>query len=117
MQLRKFTEDETRLIGMLLREPFPGSDAILDQLRNCQVTEIDSDGSLQIHVTAGPRVQTNFRIPVEAEFVDQDGVTAHVLLHVVDERVAELEMYKEDSSPLINKFPKNEDLTLFRPET
>lgn len=115
MQLRELTQDEKWLIGILLREPFPGSDAILHQMRNCRVSEIDSNGSLQIQATDGPHVVSKFRIPVEAEFIDSDGVTAHVLLHVVDGRVTELEVYKDDSSALVDKFPKNEDFTLFHP--
>jgi len=41
------------------------------------------------------------RIPAEAEFRDTDGVLIHILLHVIDGKVNELEIYKEDGSPII----------------
>jgi hypothetical protein len=37
---------------------------------------------------------------VEAEVEDQDGLTVHVLLHVLDEALKELEIFREDSGPL-----------------
>lgn len=40
------------------------------------------------------------RIPVEAELPDNDGVSIHVLLHVVNGLLAELEIYKDDLSPI-----------------
>jgi hypothetical protein len=38
------------------------------------------------------------RIPVEAEYEDLDRVTVHVLLHVIDGRLNEIEVYREDSA-------------------
>ena len=40
------------------------------------------------------------RVPVEAEAEDIDGVTVHVLLHVIDGYIDELEIYRDDSAPL-----------------
>jgi hypothetical protein len=40
------------------------------------------------------------RIPVEAELKDADGVTIHVLLHVLDGLLNELEVYRDDSGPI-----------------
>ena len=37
------------------------------------------------------------RIPVEGEAPDRDGMMIHYLLHVVDGRMNELEVYKDDS--------------------
>jgi hypothetical protein len=34
---------------------------------------------------------------VEAEFEDRDGVTVHILLHVMDGFLNELEIFREDS--------------------
>jgi len=36
------------------------------------------------------------RVPVEAELEDVDGVTIHVLLHVVQGFLNELEVFRED---------------------
>jgi hypothetical protein len=39
-------------------------------------------------------------VPVEAELEDEDGVPVHVLLHVLDGYLNELEIYREDSAPV-----------------
>jgi hypothetical protein len=57
------------------------------------------------------RAEVVRRIPVEAEFDDQDGVGVHVLLHVLDGYLNELEIYREDSSPL-QREPDPEDFRL-----
>ncbi len=41
------------------------------------------------------------RIPVEASYPDADGVVVHVLLHVIDGRLDELEVYREDSGSVL----------------
>jgi hypothetical protein len=40
------------------------------------------------------------RIPVEAELEDGDGVTIHLLLHVLEGYLNELEVYRDDSAPV-----------------
>lgn len=113
---RKLTDEETRLIDRLLEEDFPGRDAILQQIRSSRVKEWDDrNGSLQFDVGPSPLALTTSRIPVEGEFEDVDGVTIHILLHVVNGHVKDLEVYKDDSSEVI-KLPKAEQLRLFRPE-
>lgn len=56
------------------------------------------------------------RVPVEAEAKDADGVGIHFLLHVVDGRLREIEIFLEDSEP-VQKMPGVESLsvTAFRP--
>jgi hypothetical protein len=61
---------------------------------------IDADGSLELSVADVPRADVVERIPVEAEAEDIDGVTFHVLLHVVDGYINELEIYRNDSLPV-----------------
>jgi hypothetical protein len=39
------------------------------------------------------------RIPVEAEAKDEDGTVIHALLHVVNGRPTELEIYSESGTP------------------
>jgi hypothetical protein len=51
-------------------------------------------------------------VPVEAAAPDVDGVSVHVLLHVVDERLAELELYREDLGTVI-EFPMAAKLGAF----
>ena len=76
--------------------------------------QIDANGNLEWDVGTSPLANSNFRIPVEGEFEDVDGVTIHILLHVVNGLVTELEVYKEDGS-LVECLPKPESLRLFSP--
>ena len=49
--------------------------------------------------TGGPRADVVRRIPVEAESFDGEGATVHLLLHVVEGQINELEIYREDGKP------------------
>jgi hypothetical protein len=116
MPLRNLTEEERRLIERLLEEDFPGRDAILQQIKNSRVTEWDDHNrSLAFEVGPSPLSFPKSRIPVEGEFEDVDGVTIHILLHVIDGWVKDLEVYKDDSSPVI-RLPSADELRVFRPE-
>ena len=114
--LRNLRDEECRLIDRLLEEDFPGRDAIRLQIKGSRVTEWDDhNGSLAFNVGPNPLARTKSRIPVEGEFEDRDGITIHVLLHVVEGRVKDLEVFKDDSSPIV-QMPEVEHLRLFRPE-
>jgi hypothetical protein len=86
------------LLGRMLEEDFPGRDAIVDQMRSALARQIDSNGSLEFKVETRTPARTKYRVPVEAQGKDIDGTTIHFLLHVVDGRLSELELYKDDSS-------------------
>lgn len=114
--LRELTDEESRLTDRLLDGDFPGRDAILQQIKSSRVKEWDDhNGSLEFDVGPSPLAFTKSRIPVEGEFEDVDGITIHLLLHVVDGRVKDLEVYKDDSSAIV-KMPGAEQLRLFRPD-
>lgn len=115
MQMRPLGTSEKRLLNRLLEENFPGRDAIVKQLEHSLVKQIDQHGCLEFHNEAGMPANVKSRIPVEGEFEDVDGMTIHILLHVVDKRVKSLEIYKNDSSEII-RMPEPEKLRLFRPE-
>jgi hypothetical protein len=51
------------------------------------------------------------RVPVEAEGKDEDGVTIHMLLHVVEGRPAELEFFREDSAT-VKRIPSPSEFEL-----
>jgi len=68
------------------------------------VRAIDEDGSLEIKSRAGGTAPVVKRIPVEAEAKADDGVVVHVLLHVIEGRPVELEVYREDGAN-ISKIP------------
>lgn len=84
-------------MGRLLETDFPGCEALRGQLLTLRVLPIDGDGSLKLSVTGGDRAPVVRRVPVEAEMADVDGVPIHVLLHVVDGCLDELEVFREDS--------------------
>ena len=98
---RDFTAYEQEIVDKLLEKSFPGRDEICEQMKNCLVRTIDEDKSLEFLVKSNVKAKVKKRIPVEAEFEDTDGVLIHILLHVIDGQVNELEIYKEDGSPII----------------
>ena len=84
----------------LLSASFPGKEQLQEQLTDIMVSVIDGSGSLALQVTRDLVAEVRKRIPVEAEYSDTDGVLVHVLLHVVNGKLDELEIYREDSLPL-----------------
>jgi len=98
---RDFTTYEQEIIDRILEKAFPGRDEICEQVKKCLVRTIDEDESLEFLVQSNVKAKVKRRIPIEAEFQDADGVLIHLLLHVVDGKVNELEIYKEDGSPII----------------
>jgi hypothetical protein len=100
---RDLTLHERRIIDRLLAKAFPGRDELCEQMKNCFVRAIDEDKSLEFLVKSNVKAKVKKRIPIEAEFEDIDGVLIHILLHVIDGMVNELEIYKEDGSPIIER--------------
>jgi hypothetical protein len=82
---------------VLLSTDFSGRSAVAKQVAVASVREIDDNGSLEFAPSDKTPAEVDRRIPVEAELDDSDGVTIHVLLHVVDGFVTELEVYRDDS--------------------
>jgi hypothetical protein len=89
-----------RILATLLIATSPGRDEVAQQVTVACGRVIDADGSLELSVANAPRADVVRRIPVEAEAEDIDGMTFHVLLHVVDGYINELEIYRDDSLPL-----------------
>ena len=100
---RRFTLYERGIIDRLLEKAFSGRNEIWEQMQNCLIRAIDEDKSLEFFVKSKVRAKVKRRIPVEAEFQDSDGTLIHLLLHVVDGKVNELEIYKEDGLPIIER--------------
>lgn len=95
--MRQPTAYERSLLERLLEEEFPGRDELRGQLSGCLVETIDHNGSLKFAVRTDVKAPVGWRIPVEGEVEDEDGVTVHVLLHVVEGKADELEIYKDDA--------------------
>jgi hypothetical protein len=110
-KFRKLTPDEGALIKRLLDADFPGRKELRAQIEAASVREVDEDGSLEFRVRTAQKAPVARRVPVEAEARDADGGNVHVLLHVVDGRVDELEFYKEDGSRVLKR-PALEELRI-----
>ena len=106
---RTLTDSERNMLAKLLSTDFERRDAIKHQVDRCLVRAIDVDGSFEFSVQTNVRAQVKRRIPIEGQFADVDGMQIHVLLHVVDQKIAELEFYKDDSSHIVS-MPPTENL-------
>jgi hypothetical protein len=106
---------ERALFNRLLAPPFPGRSEVEAQLADCLVRPIDANGSLSIQ-TLSPVVASTvrYRVPTEGEAEDQDGVTIHLLLHVVSGVTNELEIYKENGSD-VKQIPADTLIRVFAP--
>ena len=98
---RPLSSYERVILDRLLESDFPGRSQIAEQLGKCLVRTIDEEGSLELHVQTDLKAEVKRRIPIEGEVEDADGILIHVLLHVVNGVVTELEIYKDNSSPII----------------
>lgn len=97
---RNLASWEERVLGRLLAAEFPGRQEIAEQVRNSLVRTIDQEGSLAFQVGTETLAPVEKRIPVEGEAKDADGQTVHALLHVSKGKLVELEIYKENGSPI-----------------
>jgi hypothetical protein len=112
LNFREPTPTEKELLQRLLEADFEGKTELSSQLQRFRVRQIDTEGSLEIDPgTNVDKAPVKKRIPVEAEGADEDGTHVHVLLHVVNGVVKELEIYKDDGSPII-QLPSSRDLKL-----
>jgi uncharacterized protein DUF6984 len=107
---RQPTQFETGYIRRLLTADFQGKQEISNQLNAARVRVIDDDGSLEFEGRNDwPVATAEKRIPVEGEAPDADGILIHFLLHTVKGLVKELEIYKDDGSPIM-RAPKPDEL-------
>ena len=98
---RKLTDKEMLILERLLQADFSGREEIVQQLKHATVQPSDENGSLDFNIgNEPPLARVKNRIPVEARIVDVDGITVNILLHVVDGRLNELEVYRDDSGPV-----------------
>lgn len=111
---RPLKTNERDLLKRLLEVNFPGRDELLEQLESVTATELDDNGSLALRCGSVRPAPVKCRVATEGECADADGVTIHVLLHVVDGMMRELEVFKEDSSMVQNPLSA-QNLVLFTP--
>jgi hypothetical protein len=106
---RPLTTEQSELLAVLLRRDFPGRDAVRAQIAGAQVRLVDFDGGLEFAPTRNAPAVVGLRVPVEGEATDVDGTTIHILLHVVDGFVTELELFRQDAQPVMRP-PKPGDV-------
>ena len=97
---RPLSSRETAWLARLFETSFQGREALVEQASRCTARRLDANGSLEFSSPHNPQATVDRRIPVEAEVEDEDGVTVHVLLHVLDGTLNELEIFREDSGLL-----------------
>ena len=97
-QFRAPTPTERQLLRRLLEADFAGRDALVPMLDQVEVRTLDELGSVELRTHLAGKAPVVKRIPVEAEAEDEDGYVIHAMLHVVDGRPTELEIFKDDGS-------------------
>ena len=97
---RPLSDPELEVVEMLVREEFPGAGALREQLHGLRVAaRCDTCSSVVFKTTGVPRADVRERVPVEAhEAGPWYAGRVHVLLHVVDGALDELEVFREDGS-------------------
>jgi hypothetical protein len=111
---REITSAERALLERLLSFPSNGGERVAARVENYSVRELDEEGSLKFahSAGAGSAQLEQKKFPVEAQCQDTDGVWIHALLFLVGDKFDELEIYKDDSSP-IARMPKPGDWETF----
>lgn len=99
--LRSPSAAERELLQRLLDVDFQGAEALSQQLVKALVEPIDPNGNLRLRPVEATPATVCRRIPVEATYADADGVIVHVLIHVMEGVLKELEVYREDSGDVL----------------
>lgn len=115
-RFREPNDYERALFAKLVEQEFPGRPEVGIQLRTAKVRRIDTLGCLEFAASEVSPAVVRRSVPVEAEGEDEDGITVHFLLHIVDGFLDLLEIYKEDGSGVI-RLPEPSQLRLFLPDS
>jgi hypothetical protein len=103
--MRDLTERERGILEQMLERLPHATNLLREQSRAAQVTTIDDDGSLSFSIapTAPYAAMVVDRVPITAMFDDDDGIPVYLLLHILDGRLSELEIYKADGSKILSE--------------
>ena len=113
---RELTTNERALILKLLEPVFPGRDELFLQIETAKARTIDENGSLEFLISSDVSLdRVKYGIPVEGEYEDTDGITVHLLLHVLSDKVKELEVFREDNTNVLEIADVNK-VRVFAPE-
>jgi len=111
---------ELAVLERLLAAEGPGIDRLRQQLPGLRVRPLDQDGCLELKVENKLRTDVAFAVPVEATFsvsggpFDPFSANAHVLLHIKDGLLHELEFYTDDPGDH-NRLPAPDEMHIFTP--
>lgn len=108
---RPLTTDERSILDRMLESDFPGRDAAREQLSHATARTIDTEGSLEIRTESDAVIRNERTVVAESWYLDDDGMVVNLLLHVSQGKIRELEIYKDDSSP-VRKRPSADILDL-----
>ena len=103
---RPLKHEERRLLETLLEHhQFDGRDQLREQLESTTARLIreyqDDYGSIELRVSNGPPSSGRYRVPVEGQYLDDDGIPVWFLLHINREGfMCELEIVRADGKPL-----------------
>jgi len=100
---RPLNDGERELLARMLVAEFPGIVEVRAQIAASSILRCDVVGGVVFTFGVADdavRVEVSGPVPVEAEGVDEDGMGIHILLHVEDGKVRELEIYREDGLPI-----------------
>jgi len=96
---RSLTRREREVLAFMLSKPFPGRDALRQQAETARVVSACSHCAtifFAINRITAPPAHVERRVPIEALGSDVDGMGVQVLLHVVDDYLDELEIWRGD---------------------
>jgi hypothetical protein len=98
MQSRQLTSNEIDLISRILVSL---GDESISFASTANVQQIDSEGSIKFENAHLLHPSPQKALPIDAQFEDSDGIWVHAILFVVGNTVDELEIYKDDGSPIV----------------
>ena len=116
-QFRPIIEKEKQVLLKMLDIDFTGRDILRQQLEGLLVKIMDDDGSLSFQVESNSVAPITTAVAVEARCPDLDSKEMNdphinLLLHVVDGKMKQLEIYRDDSKPILRE-PDPGNLHLF----
>lgn len=116
---RPLLASEEEILRKLLSLKFAGCDELAKQLDGLLAKPTDAQGSLEFRVTSPVTAAVSRGVVAEARYADTEDVKegaphVNVLLHAAEGKLRMLEVYKDDSSPILKR-PSPESFKLFSP--
>ena len=108
---RALSASERQILDRLLGVSFSGREELRQQLADPGVRILDEYDSIELRPKRQAIAPIGKTVPVEAEAPDADGIMIRYLLFVRDGLAYELQIYKDDGSPIIRR-PEAADLTV-----